>query len=72
MSYSISVILNLKTNNNITNTYDLVVDIAKNCNTTNTYEDYDLNGVNPVISISRNYPFNDNFTHIIGYVSQAN
>ena len=33
---------------------------------------YDLNGVKPVISISRNYPFNDNFTHIIGYVSQAN
>ena len=33
---------------------------------------YDLNGVKPVISISRNYPFNENFTHIIGYVSQAN
>ena len=33
---------------------------------------YDLNGVKPVISISRNYPFNDNFTHVIGYVSQAN
>ena len=33
---------------------------------------YDLNGVKPVISISRNYPYNDNFTHIIGYVSQAN
>ncbi len=33
---------------------------------------YDLNGVKPVISISRNYPFGDNFTHIIGYVSQAN
>ncbi len=33
---------------------------------------YDLNGVKPVISISRNYPFKDNFTHIIGYVSQAN
>ena len=33
---------------------------------------YDLNGVKPVISISRNYPFNDNFTHIIGYVSRAN
>ncbi len=32
---------------------------------------YDLNGVKPVISISRNYPFNENFTHIIGYVSQA-
>ncbi len=33
---------------------------------------YDLNGVKPVISISRNYPFDENFTHIIGYVSQAN
>ena len=33
---------------------------------------YDLNGVKPVISISRNYPFKENFTHIIGYVSQAN
>ena len=33
---------------------------------------YDLNGVKPVISISRNYPFKDNFTHLIGYVSQAN
>ena len=25
-----------------------------------------------MISISRNYPFNENFTHLIGYVSQAN
>ena len=33
---------------------------------------YDLNGVKPVISISRNYPYKENFTHIIGYVSQAN
>ncbi len=33
---------------------------------------YDLNGVKPVISISRNYPFKENFTHILGYVSQAN
>ena len=33
---------------------------------------YDLNGVKPVISISRNYPFKDNYTHVIGYVSQAN
>ena len=33
---------------------------------------YDLNGVKPVISISRNYPYNENFTHILGYVSQAN
>tara|TARA_Y100000816_G_scaffold258597_1_gene213562 strand:+ start:127 stop:2013 length:1887 start_codon:yes stop_codon:yes gene_type:complete len=33
---------------------------------------YDLNGVKPVISISRNYPFGENFTHVLGYVSQAN
>ncbi len=33
---------------------------------------YDLNGVKPIISISRNYPFDENFTHILGYVSQAN
>ena len=32
---------------------------------------YDLNGVKPVISISRKYPYKDNFTHILGYVSQA-
>ena len=33
---------------------------------------YDLNGVKPVVSISRNYPYKDNYTHILGYVSQAN
>ena len=33
---------------------------------------YDLNGVKPVISISRRYPFKENYTHILGYVSQAN
>ena len=33
---------------------------------------YDLNGVKPVISISRSYPYKENFTHLIGYVSQAN
>ena len=33
---------------------------------------YDLNGVKPVLSISRNYPLKGNFTHILGYVSQAN
>ncbi len=33
---------------------------------------YDLNGVKPVISISRNYPYKDNYTHVLGYVSQAN
>ena len=33
---------------------------------------YDLNGVKPVISISRNYPYKENYTHLLGYVSQAN
>jgi penicillin-binding protein 2 len=33
---------------------------------------YDLNGVKPIISISRNYPYRENYTHILGYVSQAN
>ena len=33
---------------------------------------YDLNGVKPVMSISRDYPYRENFTHILGYVSQAN
>ena len=33
---------------------------------------YDLNGVKPVISISRDYPYKENFTHVLGYVSQAN
>ena len=28
-------------------------------------------GAKPVISVSRNYPFGDNYTHILGYVSQA-
>tara|TARA_B100000989_G_scaffold180854_1_gene135936 strand:- start:2328 stop:4202 length:1875 start_codon:yes stop_codon:yes gene_type:complete len=33
---------------------------------------YDLNGVKPVISISRNYPYKEIYTHVLGYVSQAN
>ena len=33
---------------------------------------YDLNGVKPVISISRNYPYNESYTHLLGYVSRAN
>ena len=32
---------------------------------------YELVGVKPVLSISRFYPFKENFTHILGYVSQA-
>ena len=33
---------------------------------------YDLEGVKPVMTISRNYPFNDIYTHVLGYVSQPN
>ena len=33
---------------------------------------HSLVGVKPVLSVSRNYPFNENFTHILGYVSEAN
>ncbi len=33
---------------------------------------YDLVGVKPVMTISRNYPFKDIFTHVLGYVSQPN
>jgi penicillin-binding protein 2 len=33
---------------------------------------YDLNGVKPIVSISRNYPYEENYTHVLGYVSQAN
>jgi len=32
---------------------------------------YDLIGAKPVLSVSRNYPFDDNYTHILGYVSSA-
>jgi penicillin-binding protein 2 len=33
---------------------------------------YDLVGVKPVMTISRNYPFNETYTHVLGYVSQPN
>jgi len=32
---------------------------------------YDLTGAKPIISVSRNYPFDDTYTHILGYVSEA-
>jgi penicillin-binding protein 2 len=32
---------------------------------------HDLVGAKPVLSISRNYPFNENYTHVLGYVSEA-
>ena len=33
---------------------------------------YDLVGVKPVMTISRNYPYKDVYTHVLGYVSQPN
>ena len=33
---------------------------------------YELVGVKPVMTISRDYPFNDIYTHVLGYVSQPN
>ena len=32
---------------------------------------HDLTGAKPVLSVSRNYPFSENYTHILGYVSEA-
>ena len=32
---------------------------------------HELTGAKPVLSVSRNYPLKENFTHILGYVSQA-
>ena len=32
---------------------------------------HDLVGAKPVLSISRDYPFDENYTHVLGYVSEA-
>jgi penicillin-binding protein 2 len=32
---------------------------------------HDLTGAKPVLTVSRNYPFDENYTHILGYVSEA-
>ena len=32
---------------------------------------HDLVGAKPVLSISRDYPFNETYTHVLGYVSEA-
>tara|TARA_A100000164_G_scaffold369788_1_gene394939 strand:+ start:2581 stop:4554 length:1974 start_codon:yes stop_codon:yes gene_type:complete len=32
---------------------------------------HELNGAKPVLSIARNYPFKDNYSHVLGYVSEA-
>ena len=33
---------------------------------------HDLVGAKPVFSVSRSYPFKENYTHVLGYVAQAN
>ena len=33
---------------------------------------YELAGVKPVMTLSRDYPFSDIYTHVLGYVSQPN
>jgi penicillin-binding protein 2 len=32
---------------------------------------HDLVGAKPVLAVSRNYPFSENYTHVLGYVSEA-
>ena len=32
---------------------------------------YDLVGAKPVISVSRSYPYDESYTHVLGYVSEA-
>jgi len=32
---------------------------------------HDLVGAKPVLSVSRDYPFDENYTHVLGYVSEA-
>ena len=48
-NYSISILINLKNNNNISYYTDLIKDAGKNTNSTHTYEDYDFEGINNYI-----------------------
>jgi len=32
---------------------------------------HELSGAKPVLSVTRNYPYKENFTHVLGYVSKA-
>ncbi len=49
MSYSISLILDLKKNSNTFNIEELIKNIAHNCNSCNNYDDYNLDGINKYI-----------------------
>ena len=32
---------------------------------------HELSGARPVLTVGRNYPFSETFTHVLGYVSEA-
>ena len=32
---------------------------------------YDLPGLKPVITVGRNYPYNESYSHVLGYVAYA-
>ena len=32
---------------------------------------HELSGAKPVLSVARNYPYDEKFTHLLGYVAQA-
>ena len=32
---------------------------------------HELSGARPVLTVGRNYPYNDTYTHVLGYVSEA-
>ena len=32
---------------------------------------HELSGAKPVLSVARNYPYKEKFTHLLGYVAQA-
>ena len=49
MSFSISIIINLKNNTNHLYLENLIHDTAYNCNTTNIYTDFELEGINNYI-----------------------
>ena len=46
MSYSISLIVDLKNNSDHSQTENLIYDIGYNCNASNIYNDFELEGIN--------------------------
>ena len=37
----------------------------------NNFYLHELSGAKPVLSVARNYPYDEKFTHLLGYVAQA-